>query len=507
MQILKLKTILESIRVEANMSGNRSSGISKWDSFVANEFDPNKVFNVEKSAYILSVEDVVSKNGKISKKWKIISQVSAGDDINISSPDFTQIGNKKFATVKSLKDGAEGFLGLTAIRKPTSGTGLLGGKQSKSFTPNNIGLNGKTFSSAGDLVNEAKQSIEARYADPKFDIIKKYVYDCISSIYEKSLNEAYNKKINLKNKYPNIEEQDINTLSKNFGEVLAAIYILQTNNKADYLKFASREDTPFYDFFIKTGEAPRVGDEAMEKGKIFYSVKSHGGSSTSMENLNFLLNNYSKIASIRIEHQDELNVINSLMNDKLSSKTTVSNIEKFFNTHFPEKEMSIINKLNSIVTDDTRKIKTLSQQDLDKWFEYICNNVDINTFVSLMNKIYNEDLTGSSADNKSLIRMHELKFSRNNGYLYYPMGAYIVRYLNNYKEGNDTPYVDTLNMLLNYGSFVQQFDVNLNYDSIDITIESFVHKNFRFSYNGLAADPGNRPIGFKTGGESSSSTQ
>jgi hypothetical protein len=503
MQIIKLKTILESIQAEANMSGKRSSGITKWDSFVVNDFDPNKVFKVAKEAFISSVENKTNKKGKISRNWNKISQVSVGDEINILNPEITKVGSSNYATVRSLKDGTEGLLKLSVIQKPTSEPGVLGGKQSKSFTPNNLGLNGKTFSSAGELADSTKQAIESKYTGAKFDTIKKYAYDCMSAVYPTALNEVYSEKINLKNKYPNIEEQDINTLSKNFGEVLAAIYILQTNKKADYLKFAPKEDTPFYDFFIKSGEAPRVGDEAMEKGKIFYSVKSHGGSSTSVENLNFLLNNYSKIASIRTEYENELAVINSLMNDKLAAKTTVSNIEKFFNTHFPEKEISIINKLNSIVVDDVHKIKTLSQPDLDKWFEYICGTVDIDTFASLMEKIYNEDLTGSKAERESLVRMHKSKNSKHNGYLYYPMGAYIVRYLNSYKEGNSKPYIDTLNMLLNYGSFVQQFDVDLEYDSINITIESFVNKNFRFSYNGLASNPGNRPIGFKTSSGSS----
>jgi hypothetical protein len=71
------------------------------------------------------------------------------------------------------------------------------------------------------------------------------------------------------------------------------------------------------------------------------------------------------------------------------------------------------------------------------------------------------------------------------------MGSYIVKYLNN--SGN---YLFVLNELLNYASYIHQFSVDMYTDRLDITIESFKTKKFKFSYNAGAKYPANRPIGF-----------
>jgi hypothetical protein len=485
--MIKLKDILESIKLEADLSGKRSSGIPSWDSFVSYKFDPSKPFYVDSDAFIVSPENIKTP----------LAAVNKGDELRILNPEYQVVGRSKYARVKLVKNGIEGLFPLKFITKPTS-VGLLGGKQSKMFTPTDIGVNGKTFVDASTLVNASKQAIENKYKDPKYEEVKQYIYDCISATVEsKTLNEVFSKTLLLKNKYLGLDDQDINNVSKNFGEVLAAIYILSTSKLAEKLTFAPKEDTPFYDFYIEKEKSTSVVGSAMARGKIFYSVKSHGGSSTSLENLNFLLNNYSKVAKIFEDYKKEFDVINSLMNNKLNDATTVSNIEKFFKAHFPDKIQSIVEKLNSVVKEESKKISSLSQADLNKWFTYAISNLDKQTFINIINEIYTQHLAGKGAEDKSLESMYDNKKSKHNGYLYYAMGSYIVEYLNTYKEGNRTPYLDTLNMLLNYGSFIQQFDIDLYYDRIVMNIEKFKTKEFRFSYNGVASTPGNRPIGFK----------
>jgi hypothetical protein len=485
--MIKLKDILESIKLEADLSGKRSSGIPSWDSFVSHKFDPSKPFYVDNESFIVSPENIEIP----------LAAVNKGDELKILSPEYKTLGRSKYAYVKLVKNGIDGLLPLKFITKPTS-VGLLGGKQSKMFTPTDIGVNGKTFVNAATLINAAKQAIENKYSDPKYEEVKRYIYDCISStVGSNTLNEAFSKTILLKDKYLELDDQDINNVSKNFGEVLAAIYILSTSRLAEKLTFAPKEDTPFYDFYIEKEKSTAVADSAMTRGKIFYSVKSHGGSSTSLENLNFLLNNYSKVAKIFEDYKKEFDVINGLMNNKLNDATTVSNIETFFKTHFPDKIQAIVEKLNSIVQDESKKISSLSQADLSKWFIYATSNLDKKTFINVINEIYTQHLAGKGAEDKSLESMYDNKKSKHNGYLYYAMGSYIVEYLNTYKEGDRTPYLETLNMLLNYGSFIQQFDVDLYYDKIVMKIEKFKTKQFKFSYNGVASSPGNRPIGFK----------
>jgi hypothetical protein len=116
-------------------------------------------------------------------------------------------------------------------------------------------------------------------------------------------------------------------------------------------------------------------------------------------------------------------------------------------------------------------------------------------FVRGMGELY-QDVFGdfgapSRAKDDVLSRMYDAKGGKDNGYIYYPMGSFITKYMNS--SGN---YLKVLNILLNYGSYVHQFDVNMYSNKFEVKIGSFKKKHFRFSYNGMANAPANRPIGF-----------
>ena len=90
------------------------------------------------------------------------------------------------------------------------------------------------------------------------------------------------------------------------------------------------------------------------------------------------------------------------------------------------------------------------------------------------------------------------------GYIIYPMGSYIVAYMNrdDVKRTPDKPnklhrFIDALDMLANFGSYISQITVDMDSKSTKIQILKFSKNKFRFSYNGMAKKPANRPIGFK----------
>jgi len=126
------------------------------------------------------------------------------------------------------------------------------------------------------------------------------------------------------------------------------------------------------------------------------------------------------------------------------------------------------------------------------------NVLSPNKFIELMNNIYDNILSDMGktpkTSEKVLRDMYKIgdgsKF--NNGYLYYPMGSYIVKYLN---QSGDYKFV--LNELLNYGNFITQIEVNLSESNIILNLQTFKKSNFVFSYNGMSKAPGNRPLGFK----------
>jgi hypothetical protein len=472
---IKLITILENLQQEADLTGmSRSGGKSNWDHYVVNGFDPTKIFYVERHSDI--IDDTKSP----------ISSVEKDDQLNILSTDLKIFGQSKYAKVKKLSDDSIGYLAINVIRKPTTKgkSGDIGGSTSKEFLPEKLGLVGETYDDKNAMITKVTTALERVYGDPKYDEIRNYLTECLGIVSGEitTITETYNKKYTLSRKYQ-INEVDIKILSKNFGEILAALYILSTNKKAEEVYFAEDINSAFYDF-VMTKETGM---------KEYFSVKSHGGSSTSMSNLNFLLDNFSEKNDLFDRYEDEISVVKSLMNDKTAGKTTLNNIETFFDDVLPDKKKQIIDKLNSI---SSHQLTSLSQDDLNKWFSDVCSNSDEQSFITTLNGVYDGILgdlgSGPKTTTDILKKMFSSKASKDNGYLYYPMGAYIKEYLNDPKKG----YLKVLNILLNYGTYIHQFDVNMYNNSFDIFIGSFKQKQFRFSYNGMSNAPANRPLGF-----------
>jgi hypothetical protein len=187
----------------------------------------------------------------------------------------------------------------------------------------------------------------------------------------------------------------------------------------------------------------------------------------------------------------------SLINNKEAGKTTIKNIGNFFTKLFSSKINDILRLLNRYVPKSS--IRDLSQRSLTTWFSVMVETISLQEFTDLMNKVYNEILgdlpTVPKTSEKVLSDMYKVgdgsKFAH--GYLYYPMGSYIINYLN--IKGT---YKFVLNELLNYGNFISQLEVNLSPSDITIKLVPFKKSNFRFTYNGMSKAPGNRPLGFKS---------
>jgi hypothetical protein len=293
-----------------------------------------------------------------------------------------------------------------------------------------------------------------------------------------SLNESFSKNYSLNQTY-NITDQDIKILSKNFGEILGAIYTITHNKKSKYVEFPNTNQG-LYDYLM-------VDERNIT---TYFSAKSSGGSSTSMENINFILRNFSDNTFFK-NNKKEVDVIKMLINNKSEGKTTLTTIENFYKNILKKEESQILDTINKI---SKFKAKSLTQLELTKWFSSMKKTSTKETFIDTMNHIYSNILSKSKATKSTLSQMYDMdsSVSFQNGYLYYPMGSYIVKYLNKNKR-----YVDTLNYILNFASYIHQFDANLSNDSFNIKIHTFDKIKFRFSYNGMAKKPANRPIGFK----------
>lgn len=460
---------------EANLMGrSRSGGDSNWNYYVVRNFDKNKTYNIESNA------DIVDGN------FDKIGVAREGDTIQILSPELLLDKKSPYANVKLVKSKLEGFIHIKHIQKPTTrseGSVIPGGKASKEFTPEKLGLVGSKFSNANSAAKEIQSKLKSVYGDDEYINVRMYLYDCINTTIGTSLSESFKKSYSL-NQTHTISKSDVSILSKNFGEVLGALYILANNKKTQYVEFPKDIAQGLYDFIM------------VERNGItnYYSVKSFSGSSTSLANINFVLKHFTDTNAVLQKNKHEVDVIQTLFNNKEKGITTINNIVNFFDNYLKTKHRTIISELNNI---SKVRLRSLEQKDLDVWFKSMVDTVDKEKFIATMNYIYETVLGDVGRTPKATPKVLEEIYERkdgskfNHGYIIYPMGSYIVNYLN--ETGN---YKDVLNILLNYGSFVHQFTVSLDTASLQIAIASFKSESFRFSYNAGTKYPGNRPIGF-----------
>jgi len=463
---LKLERYLYEM---SNLTGmSRSGGMPNWDYYVVRNFDKKMSYSTSNAVDML--DDNLDK---------VIKTLKKGANITIVSPELKKVGKSSYGKVKD-RNGNIGYVNINSIYKPVriKGCVIEGGPNSKEFTPDKIGLSGSKFGDVGSLVMMATYGIEKVYKKSIYADIVMYLKDIMSNVGGVSLNEAFTKHIKTFGKYE-IKDGDLKILSKNFGEVIAAIYILSTNKNITSVEFPKSVKEGLYDF---------IGYDSRGNA-YYYSVKSGKGSSTAMSNINFIINNFSENNSFFKENKGAIDVILSIINSKESN--TLDVIQKFFEDILPDKVSSILKELGRI-----HPIQDISQSSLTEWFSNMVQNYSVEEFVDMMDGIYNNILGdqkgGPSITTKNvLIGMYNSGNSKpfQNGYLYYPMGSYIVKYLN-------SKYLDILNKLLNLGSFLVQVNVVMDNTGATITIEVFKNKSFRFSYNGMSNKPGNRPIGF-----------
>jgi len=458
----------------ASLTGNsRSGGKPNWNYYIVDEFDKIKISTL-----------LVDKDGILfDNKFNSIFNVKKGEELKILSKELTENKNSKFALIKIR--GKEGFLSISNIRKPTNKT--KPNLNSKEYTPDKLHLQGIIYSSVLDLHKKTLTNFRLYYKEEKYENIIEFADYCMSLIERHTGTVLKTESLRINQKFL-LPDHELKILSKNFGEVLAALYVLKVSSDIKEVSFPSDISQQLFDFSGTT----------KDDLEILFSVKAGGGSSTSMDNINFIIKTLNKPPRNKIleTYKNEIEIIQKIINNKEKQHTTLTSIETFFKDVLPNKQKLIVEKLNSITPKN--KIADLSQESLNKWFLNMKKEINSVVFSEVMNEIYNKILGDLDSVPKTTGDVLEFMFNQSspvafkNGYLYYPMGSYIVKYLNN--TGN---YKKVLTTLLNMGSNINQVEVNLTNDKISIKYSEFKGSNFRFSYNGMSKKPDNRPLGFK----------
>ena len=271
--MLSFKSYLQETKSKVSLGGmSRGSGKSKFETYVVDDWERMKSYDFSLFSGAKMHDDSFETETPISGLVKILNT-----NVKVK-------GNSKFVLVKS--GSKSGYVNLTKISKPdpTFDTdSVLGGKNSKEFIPEKFSLGGKEFENVDEFVNNVSLSVKSVYSDSKYNNVKKYISSIIKEITGQGIElsegkvDRYTKSYSLSDSF-GVTEGDIKILSKNFGEIIAAIFTLKTNKKMVLVGFPSDPAQKLFDFYGKE-----------KNGRIHYfSAKSAGGSSTALDNLNFI---------------------------------------------------------------------------------------------------------------------------------------------------------------------------------------------------------------------------
>ena len=464
----------------SSLAGNsRSGGTTNWIHYVASKYDAGVIYSLERKGQLVLFD--ISLDGELKK-------LSPSDNIKILDTKLTKKGASNYAKVSVGKK--IGLLNINAITKPTgrskdSASVIGGGKNSKEFTPDKFNLGGSEFKNLGALVSTVANRLQSVYGGEEYAEIRRYLNHVVQKVTGIKMLSEKLKRFSQSYKTDKfaVTDSDMKIISKNFGEIVGAMFLLRTNKKAAVVGFPGAVNEGLYDIYTKD-----------DKGRMhYYSAKSAGGSSTSMANLNFIRRNFSSGNTWVQQHMKELETIDALINT--TEYNTVFNITAFFNDELPIKVKAIVKVLNGLSMPELQ-IRDVEQETLDDWFISIKETRTEKQFVDTMMNIYNNvlgDVKGTPKTSDKVLReMFNGKSSFHHGYLLYPMGSYIVKYLN-----NSPKMVEALNLLAGFANYISQITVDMSTTNTEVQIIKFAKNDFRFSYNGMSKAPGNRPIGFK----------
>ena len=270
-----------------------------------------------------------------------------------------------------------------------------------------------------------------------------------------------------------LSKGDLSTISKDFGETLAAVWALKSKEiKAHEVLFPKAGNEPLVDFFTVDSD-----------GKIGYSVKSGAGAGTSIKNIATDLENRSKDSDwlkqfskseqdtiALIAHLNKTSTLQGVIDANIAMGTPgIKALAVAMGVAKPQKR-----SLGAITVDQIG-LWLAEEPTLEKRYEK-CQKLYKIMGRTVTWRIWKSKLEGASHQAAGIIN---------------PLGYHAVSYLNDAGQ-------DTLNNAVK-ALQVLQLDVNVNKSKMTFSVKHFKDLNFEFEYHGSISRSGgiSNKLGFK----------
>jgi len=261
-----------------------------------------------------------------------------------------------------------------------------------------------------------------------------------------------------------ISAAELATISADFGELCCAVWAIK-NIGFKRAFFPEAINEPLVDFYGVLGSL-----------KYPISVKSGGGSATSIKNISDL---------IKEKLEDEIFIKNFSANertilDMIVDMNEMPVMDGFIHAHVLHntpaiKELSKVSGISS---------KNISPKTLQSWL----SGKQSKELKPLLTKFY--ELLGNNVDDKTWKRYDQKTLTKSIGVLIGPMGHSIVKLLNSKESSKILTKVARQITLL-------QMNVDIKSKTLQFKREKFKNYNFEFKWQGGAPNPNRNKLGFK----------
>jgi hypothetical protein len=328
---------------------------------------------------------------------------------------------------------------------------------SKSLSPTNLGVIGKTFSSTESLIKTVNSNLTTNK-----DLLSSLMNDVANNTKKESLDKLQDFKEDIALSSTTIDAAkdlspaDINTIGKDFGEILGSIFLLK-KVKSPSLEFPSGNN-PLIDFIINDY-------------KVSSKYKS-GAAAT----LTDITNGIDKKTLKKQNQKNLYTVLDIIVNKNVSSGYL--EVAKYFN-------LPGIQELARIMKMPVENVTTASIND------YV--RADKEKALKALNPFYK---TINRGPKNGEVNWDKLSDKKLYGIVIGPLSYYVVDYLNSNKE-----YKDALTELLSKIEVKQLYlNIQLGKQKLDFNLKSFSDPNAQFTFespNQSIYNPDNGRLGFK----------
>jgi hypothetical protein len=355
----------------------------------------------------------------------------------------------------------------------------MGSIKSKELSPSSLGIPGDTEMNSNSLKSAVHSSINRNYGKSNlfmqsfltelYDLIASHVPSVkFNSLMElTTFNETIKYDENIKEAIDVLGNADLNTIGKDFGEVLGAALMLNVVKTSHGISFPSGNN-PLVDFHIDG---------------YGISSKYKAGAAPTLSNIIKDLNsdNFTEDSEVKLYALFKIIETNNVVDGYIKGAEFM--------------ELTSVSKLKELignVTLDSKSLEDFIQAKIGELGEEEFYNKYVGPIV---------DVAGRGSKKYSDVPWDKLKAGKKYiGLFSYPLSLQLIDKLNG-KLGDGNLYIDTLQKIVSKLEVKQLYmDVLLKTEEINFYLKGFGDSNAKLSYeapNVSTPNPGNGKLGFK----------